>query len=184
MKRFKIVIIVLVLVGIVVYYYNSLLNNSKNREEVQAKNQVDEILEMDLEKDYPAKPEEVVELFAKINKYMYNQSLSDEKTKELNEILREVFDEELLKNNREDTQLSAFTAAKYKFEDSKRIIMDYKVNDTIGEDYATNDYGELCTVDATFYLKDNSAYPKEMYTFMLRKDDSGKWKILGWKYAE
>ena len=38
-------------------------------------------------------------------------------------------------------------------------------------------------VNATFYLKEGEGYPSEKYTFVLRKDAEGKWKILGWDYA-
>ena len=50
-------------------------------------------------------------------------------------------------------------------------------------EYKENKYGELALVNATFYLKEGEGYPSEKYTFVLRKDAEGKWKILGWDYA-
>ena len=40
---------------------------------------------------------------------------------------------------------------------------------------------KMCTVDCQFYLRKGSTGVPIYYQFVLRRDDNGKWKILGWE---
>lgn len=174
-------------VGIVVvvallFGFKALINRSEDRESVEnKKNETTSVL--DLERVYPKNPDEVVEKFAQINKYVYSNDLSEEEMEEVVKNLRILYDQELLAKNAEDVQLSAFNSELFAAENENRKIMNYEVDGNEKVEYKENKYGELALVNATFYLKEGEGYPSEKYTFVLRKDAEGKWKILGWDYA-
>ena len=90
-------------VGIVVvvallFGFKALINRSEDRESVEnKKNETTSVL--DLEKVYPKNPDEVVEKFAQINKYVYSNDLSEEE-------MEEVFGKEITKLVQGVTKLS------------------------------------------------------------------------------
>lgn len=183
----KNIIISVVGIGIVVallFGFKALLNQSEDRESITSKKKEETSLELDLERRYPKNPNEVVEIFGKINKYVYNNDLSEEKLKEIVEETRLLYDQELLDKNAQDIQLGTFSNELLKADSVNRKIMNYEVDGKEKVEYKENKYGELAFVNATFYLKEDDGYPSENYTFILRKDEEGQWKILGWDYSD
>ena len=174
-------------IGIVVallFGFKALLNRSEDRESITTKQKEETSLDLDLERKYPKYPNEVVEAFAKINKYVYSNDVSEEKMKEIVEETRLLYDRELLEKNSFDLQFGAFSNELVKADSVQRKIMNYEVDRRDQVEYKENKYGELALVNATFYLKEENGYPSEKYTFVLRKDEEGLWKILGWDYAD
>ena len=68
--------------------------NNKGKSTKVAENQV--LLERDLENAYPETPTEVVKLYWRFNKYMYNKKVSDGELQKLMKQLRKLYDEEFL----------------------------------------------------------------------------------------
>ncbi|MBQ4524132.1 MAG: hypothetical protein IJA10_14450 [Lachnospiraceae bacterium] len=182
----KNIIIGVVGAGIVVallFGFKALINRSDDRESLNG-NKNESSLELDIERIYPKTPTEVIEKFAQINKYVYSNDVSEEKMEEIVENLRLLYDQELLEKNSEDVQLSAFISELFRADSVNRRIMNYEVDGNEKVEYKENKYGELATLNATFYFKEDDGYPYVEYNFVLRKDEDGKWKILGWDYAE
>ena len=182
-KNIIVGIIGVVVVVALLFGFKALINRSEDRESIE--NKKDETASaLDLERVYPKTPEEVVNKFAQINKYTYRNDLSEEEMEEVVENLRMLYDQELLEQNTEDVQISAFINELFQADSVNRKLMNYEVYGDEKVEYKENKYGELALVNATFYFKQDDAYPKAEYTFILRKDANGNWKILGWDYAD
>ncbi|MBQ3512904.1 MAG: hypothetical protein IJA32_03755 [Lachnospiraceae bacterium] len=182
----KNIIIGIVGAGIVVallFGFKELIDRSEDRES-SSNNKNGSSLELDIERVYPKTPSEVVKKFAEINKYVYSNEVSDEKMEEIVANLRLLYDQEFLAQSSEDIQVSAFTSELFNADSVNRRIMNYEVDGDEKVEYKENKYGELAAVNAVFYLKEDDGYPSEKYTFILRKDEDGKWKILGWDYTK
>lgn len=172
-----VVVVVALLIG-----FKALINRSEDRESIENK-KTEASIELDIERSYPKTPSEVVKKFAEINKYVYSNDLSEEEIGEIVKSLRMLYDPEFLEQSTEEVQLSAFLNELYKAESVNRKIMNYEVESNENVEYKNNKYGELAAVDAAFYLKEEAGYPSEKYTFILRKDEEERWKILGWEYS-
>ena len=139
---------------------------------------IDEITTTNLEKNYPADPRMVVELYGKIMKAMYKEGYTDEQQDRMIEVLGGIMDDELMANQ------SNF-AKSIKDEVKEKKEGDYSISTYVVQTREPEQVKvggkKMCTVDCQFYLRKGSTGVSIYYQFVLRKDDNGKWKILGWE---
>lgn len=140
----------------------------------------------DLELKYPETPSEVVKLYWRLNKCMYNTSMNEKDFEALLKQLRLLYDEEFLASgeNSWDNMLKNFQKDKKSFNKNKRVISSYTVEDEREVKYATLDKRECATLLTSTLETVKSKNTQFITKFMCRRDDSGKWKILGWEKAE
>ena len=177
-----IVVAALVLFG---YYMLSSSGEEKGAEAELPATEVEKILAKDLELKYPETPSEVVKLYWRINKCMYNQTkgMSDEDFEALLKQLRMLYDEEFLsvEENSWDNMLMKFEADKTVFVEKKRMISSYVIQEDKDVTYNTIDGQECATLYADVIEMEGEENARSRGEFICRKDTSGKWKILGWK---
>ena len=141
------------------------------------------ILAKDVARNYPANQREVVRLFARISKCFYNEKISEEEFHDLIEMQRMLFDEELLEEN----PLEDFTARlSLEIENAKKTettMVNYRVQKQ--SSVADWPYGEdsLASIIASFTMK-GEKYTKSYEEFLLREDEKGNWKIVGWRLTD
>ncbi len=139
---------------------------------------IDEITTTNLEKNYPADPRMVVELYGKIMKVMYKEGYTDEQQDRMIEVLGGIMDDELMANQ------SNF-AKSIKDEVKEKKEGDYSISTYVVQTREPEQVKvggkKMCTVDCQFYLRKGSTGVPIYYQFVLRRDDNGKWKILGWE---
>lgn len=139
---------------------------------------VDEITTTNLEKNYPANPRKVVDLYANIMKVLYKEEYTDGQQDKMLEVLQGIMDDELLAN-----QTDFYDSMKKEVVKSKEegyIISKYVIQNEEPE-VVTVSGKNMCNVGCTFRLlkKGSGGFPN-YYQFILRQDDDKKWKILGW----
>jgi len=71
----------------------------KNRETRKSKTEVEKLMELDLDENYPGTAREVLKINNRLMKCYYNEELTDEQIKALAMQNQKLFDEELLKRN-------------------------------------------------------------------------------------
>lgn len=142
--------------------------------------EVNDILKKDFSANYPGTPREVLKVYSRILTCEYNMNLSDEDLKALAEKMRELFDEELLKANPLDQQLEDLKKDVEEYQKAKRSISSYVI-DKDSSMVTKKIKGKEC-LEATisYLLHEGKGYTKTYERFLLRKDENGKWKILGW----
>ena len=173
--------IVLLALGavVVVGLYFMFVGSKKSPEEEQYNlTAVDEITTTNLEKNYPANPRMVVELYAKTMKVLYKEEYTEGQQDKMLYVLKGIMDDELLEKQVNFSQSMKNEVAERKEGDYS--ISNYLVQNTEPE-VVTVSGKKMCNVECLFSLrKGTSGTVANYYNFILRQDDDKKWKILGW----
>ncbi len=185
--RFLITIALLLVLAVLLYYHfsnKSASNNNSGSDDTTTVSEVNKILSKNLETNYPLTPREVVNLFTRIQKCYYNVDCSPDDLVALAFMATKLFDTELSESNPFDEYYSELkddiSDYKDKGQTISRVIVD-KSGDVI---YSTINEVKYASLNCIYYIKDNSTTQKTVETYVLRKDDEGNWKILGWKLYE
>lgn len=173
----------LILLVLATYYYLVEHRNDKTSEANVKSTKVQEVLLKDLDKKYPPSPKEVVKLYNLITQCFYNESYTEEELLSMVAKIRGLYDDELLSINPEDKYLENL---KYDIESMKTksmVISSYEVVSSTDVDYFTKDGFEWARLNCDYTLRVNTQLSRTTEVFLLRKDDSGHWKIYGWTLA-
>jgi hypothetical protein len=143
---------------------------------------VDEITTTNLEKNYPANPRKVVDLYANIMKVLYKEEYTEGQQDKILTVLQGIMDDELLAGQ------SDFNKS-IKNEVAERKKGDYSISNYIvqnSEPEILNVSGKkMCNVECLFSLRKGSTGTiANYYQFILRQDEEGRWKILGWQIKQ
>lgn len=174
-----------ILVGIIVVgaFYYMISHQSDGKTEDVETTELDQVLNKDIN-TVMTTPREVVNFYSSIVKCYYNEELTEEDIKAVGTQARALFDEELLENNPEDVFFSDLTEEILEYNEAKRIIFNYNVESGEKVEYYTEEEREYALVNASYTLKESSNFTKANEEYMVRKDEEGNWKILGWKLAD
>lgn len=183
-----IVFMAIIVIAIGVGFWAILENKSKTDQEkefVKSENdEVNTILNKDYEINYPATPTEVVKAYSRISVCAYNQSMSDEELMQITEKMRQLFDEELLQANPIEEQLEDLKKDREEYKKAKKTISNYVVGKNSTVETAKIDGKECASLVSSYLVQEGNGYTKTYERFILRKDENGKWKILGWNLVE
>ena len=176
----------LLAVVVVIWYY---IDSNKASENGDSKSslvvsEVDKLVNKDLEKSYPYTAREVVQTFIRIQKCYYNEKMSDDEFVKLAFMATELFDEELKNANPFDEYYEELKTEGAQYKDEKKIINRTILDKTNEVVYSTVDEQKYASMNCIYYLKSKSGTSKVVETYILRKDEDDRWKILGWKEYE
>ena len=153
----------------------------KNLELKKSKTEVEKLMELNLDDNYPGNAREVLKIYNRILKCCYNEELTDEQIKKLAEHNQKLFDEQLLEKNPLDQYV----------EKLKKDIEDYKSKKTTIANIAIQDLAEaereerggykFCNLLVSYIVKDTKGLKTTNEKYYLREDDKGRWKILFWE---
>jgi len=172
--------IVLLALGavVVVGLYFMFVGSKKSPEEEQYNlTAVDEITTTNLEKNYPANPRMVVDLYAKTMQVLYKEEYTEGQQDKMLYVLKGIMDDELL-----DKQVDFSRSMKNEISERKEgdySISNYLVQNTEPE-VVTVSGKKMCNVQCLFSLRKGTSTVANYYQFILRQDDDKRWKILGW----
>ncbi|RKM59471.1 MULTISPECIES: DUF6715 family protein [unclassified Butyrivibrio] len=162
-----------------------LLTRNKEKEpkydESYALSSVDEITTTNLDKNYPANPKKVVELYAKTMQILYRETYSADQELKMITVLSGLMDDELLANQANFTQSMRNEVQERKKEDysiSNYVVLTKDIDET------TVDGRKMCHVDLMYSLRKGTSGTSILkYRYVMRQDDAGNWKIMGWDLA-
>ena len=174
----SIVLLALGAVVVVGLYFMFVGSKKSPGEEQYNLTAVDEITTTNLEKNYPANPRMVVELYAKTMKVLYKEEYTEGQQDKMLYVLKGIMDDELL-----NEQVNFSKSMKNEIAERKEgdySISNYLVQNSEPE-VVTVSGKKMCNVECLFSLrKGNSGTVANYYQFILRQDDEKRWKILGW----
>lgn len=186
-KVAKTVIIVVVLAAIILVYFYYLNHRAKRQEveEAIAATTVQSILMRDLEHNYPPTPKEVVKYYAEITECFYNESYSDEELVQLANKIQMLYDAELVANKTQEQYMQDLREDIVEMKGKQLTVASYEVSASTDVEYFTQDVHSCARLYCTFYLKQQGGgrVPSQE-RFLLRQDEDGHWKILGWELVE
>jgi len=181
MKKVVYSIVPIVFIAIIIILYMG------NGEKIvkRAKNETyDQIIQIDLENNYPATPSEVMELYGKIKKLMYSATFDDSDIEKLQNLIKmqiKLYDDELINYNGGEKLITLNATKNIKtFRDQKYKIIDFKKQVSSSVQFDENE-NILKFVNVIEYINKGDNF---YMTYCLRKDKNGRWKILSYKEVE
>lgn len=179
MKGFTTIVLLAVLGGLAYYLYLS--NRTREQKAESAGTEAQQLLNYDFEDNYPKTARETVKLHCRYMKCAYNREFTEEELITVNQNVRQLFDQELLNYNTEESQLAGLKTEIQLYEENKQKYISYSLPET--SQIQTNEENgvEYAKLRITIVLKLGSANASGEEEYILRKDSQGRWKILGWQ---
>lgn len=178
-----VIIFVAILALLVKTFYGMITNDNTDTSDGK-RTEVQKLLDKNFDQSYPATEREVVKIYCRIMKEMYSGECSDENIQGLFAQMRKLYDEELLSENSYDKQYKALKKELNSYKKAKKKIVNYAIEES--EDVEKGEYEgqEQALVDVVLSIKEDSEWQHVGEQFVLRQDEEGRWKILGWHKIE
>ena len=185
-KTTIITLVVMAVIAVAIFFgYYQMTSKTPEEEVTVAKTEADKLIQKDMENNYPGTPREVLKLHGRITQCIYNDELNMNQLEGLLEQARKLYDDELLALNPWDTHLNNLIADMEDYEKNDRTIMSYTVQNSSQIKTQKIDGEEYAIAYMLFITSDKSAaYTESCEKFMLKKDGTGDWKIIGWELAD
>ena len=178
------IVFVVFAIGIVgLFFYIS--NHSREVSEGgQPMTAVQQILSRNLETNYPPTPKEVLKFYSEITRCFYGEQYTDEELAKLAILSRKLFDDELVANQTDEQYLSALKFDIESWKNDKKVISSYSVSSST--DVQEYSYGgrEWAQLYCIYSIRMGTNVAPVQEHFIMRKDERGHWKILGWELVE
>ena len=174
-----VLLIAVIVIGIVALF--SKLSDKKEQEMLEEdypKTTYEILASKDFEVSYPATPSEVVKLYNKYLKYIYNTELKDSENEVLVDCIRQMWSEEWLKLNDRDEHVVNMKREAESFRSKKKVMSNYLVSESsTKKGFEALNGREGCAIMSSYLYTVDKATSKVYMMFYLLEED-GKWKIL------
>lgn len=182
MKSLRIIIVVVVLAALAVGYFYY-LSNKKNEDSFNSEettvSDVFYAINYNLEANYPQSPKEVIEFYVLLQRCMYNEEYSESEFVDMINQMRLLLDDELTAADTFSQQYDELSVEVIEKKNTGTILNECTIGNNSDVTYATLDGLKYANVPCTYYFKNDEGTVSSSQEFILRKDEDGKWKILG-----
>ncbi len=180
-RGLKSILIVIFCACLCVGYFFYLTQKTGNKEGTLTETEL--IISKDLESSYPKTAREVVKFYNRILNCYYQQEYTDEQLGQLAEQARTLMDEELKQKNPGESYLQAVEEDISVFAKEGKTISNVALEESNEIEYRKVKGRECAYVDVVYYLKiknkGKTKSERSSQTYILRRDDDNKWRILG-----
>ena len=178
----KTVVCVVIMAALVAGYYFYISHKDfRNQEKVEEN--IDSLLAVDLEKQYPDSPRGVILYYSDLIMCVYNDELTQEQFEDLAAHIRGLFDEELLAQNSEEDYMKQLQEEAESYREENKRISDCVVSTNKEVEYQEMDSQNYAILSGYYHIKQKGNRSSTCEEFMLRRDKDGKWRILGWQLS-
>lgn len=171
-----IVIVLLMVVGALSVYYQYMKKQQMKNTMPTPKTETEKLVARDLERGYPETPKEVIKLFGRINKCIYNNKLSNDDFSALVGQLRTLYCKELKERNKQKKMESEIKEEKKKYQSQNRKIINYNIDEERNYQYKEIDGAEMVYLKFSYFIRSGNDYNTVNWYAILIKED-GKWSI-------
>lgn len=185
-KYIRTIIVTAIMAMLCIGFFMYLSNREPSQtatEKDLAKQEVDNLTTIDIEKNYPESPKEVIKLYARITKAYYKGNLTDAQIEALGKQARILFDSELKGTQTDSEFLKALKTDIESYKSTGRYVSDYSIEDSAMVNYSTFQGRKYAFIVMTYTLRENDKLIVSRTKYTLRQDDKGRWKILFWELA-
>lgn len=184
-KILMIVIVVLFVAAILglFIYQNNKPQTMYAEEEVVISN-VDNVVLRNLDINYPPTPKEVLKYYSEITTCFYQENLTEEDLVRLAQTARMLYDEELCAGVTEEEYIESLREDVLEFNSLGIVVSGYTVSSSTDVEEYEIDGREYARLYATYRLRQGTEYIYTNEVFVMRRDEDGHWKILGWELLE
>ena len=141
--------------------------------------EVQKLINKDLDIFYPETPREITKLFGSMMKNLYD-NISDDEVEALALKVRELYDEDFLAVNPQETYLRNLYSDIASWKKANRRISAYHLVNEKEEQQEQLEGVEYAITYLSFTIQENGKFT-ETWKIMLRQNKDKKWKILGWQ---
>ena len=178
--KFIFIMLAVLLVFLAVFYF---VANGKREDTLVKLSSTEATIQRDLSINYPQTPKAVVRYYAELSQCMYDPSNTDEEVKEIAEQSRYLFDDELKAQQTDEQYLKSLKTTIAAFLQDNRRIVSFTISPSSEVVYSDLDIGKVASLYCTYTMQKGSVSYSDPEHFLLRQDDEGRWKILGWQSA-
>lgn len=183
-NKIKNIVVILIMILLVVGFYFAISSrdNKKTASKEKVKTENGEtLLKKDLEKEYPPTPTAVVSYYSDLVLTYYDDDCTDSMREKLVEQSRLLYDEELLEKNPEKDQMVSLEADVAEYKEKKKQIINYTVCKPEEVKYGDLDGDEVALMATSYRIRAGKNLGNIKEEYFLRKDEEGRWKIVGWQ---
>ena len=137
-----------------------------------------------LENDYPPTVREVIKYYNEIMNCYYSEKPTDEELKELADKAYELYDAELVAYQTEEMYMEDLKAEIDSYAATGTVLSHIALSSSTAVDYYTHNGRECAQIRCIYTMRQKTSLMTIKEVYVLRKDDAGRWKILGWTPAD
>lgn len=183
-KMNKMTTLIICVAVILVSVYSYLANReTPAAETVENVSQVQDLLLRNLETNYPSTPKEVLKYYSEITSCFYNEAYTEDEKYALAMKIRELYDEELKATQTEEQYLEKLNEDIDHFKKNGITISNYAISASVDVEYKKINNQDWAWIYCVYSLKQGKGIEIVNEKFVLRKDEDGHYKILGWELA-
>ena len=186
-KHWKMVIIVIICAALCLGYYYYLANKPAEKDATDQAVQNEELAYLttrNISDNYPESVRDVVKLYARITKEYYEPDITDEGIEKLGHQARLLFDDELKGTQTDDEFMQALKDDINVYRSNDARINSFSIQSASDTKYTTFNNRDYASLQLVYYIREGSNLHTSGTKFTLRKDNSGKWKILYWELVD
>lgn len=176
------VLAVMVITVFALYYY--LVNKVERSGPEVETTAVQDVLLRNLEKDYPPTVREVIKYYNEIMNCYYSEKSTETELQELADKALELYDAELVSYQSREAYVENLKAEIAAFEAAETVLSHVALSSSTAVEYYTYQGRECAQIRCIYTVRQKTTLMTIREIYVLRKDDTGKWKILGWTPAE
>lgn len=176
------VLAVTVITVFALYYY--LVNKVERSGPEVETTAVQDVLLRNLEKDYPPTVREVIKYYNEIMNCYYSEKPTETELQELADKALELYDAELVSYQSREAYVENLKAEIAAFEAAETVLSHVALSSSTAVEYYTYQGSECAQIRCIYTVRQKTTLMTIREIYVLRKDDTGKWKILGWTPAE
>ena len=183
MKKTRVILIRMACICLAVgsYYY---VTHKAARDDVEV-TEVQKVILRDLSgKSYPATPREVLKFYNRIICCFYNEEYTEDEFQKLADQSLALMDQELLSVNPADQYYAKLKSEVESYREEDRMISNADVCSSNDVTYSKLDGKECAYATASYFVRDKGGFSKSKQSYVLRKDEEGRWKILAFQLEE
>ena len=177
-----VVLFVSAILGLFIYVNNKPQSGSVEDDVVISN--VDNVVLRNLDINYPPTPKEVLKYYSEITMCFYEENLSEEDMVRLAQTARKLYDAELCADVTEEEYLASLREDILEFNSLGIVVSGYTVSASTDVEEFVVDGRECARLYVTYRLRQGTEYIYSNEVFIMRKDEDGHWKILGWELLE
>ena len=183
-KTARTALVLLIMAVTVMLLYHHMVNKVRGTQVPETVSAVQNVLLVKLESSYPATPREVVKFYNENRQCYYNEEYSEEEFEQLAGKAWQMYDEELIAKQDWDSFLASLKAEIESYKEKDIVISSAAPASSTDVDYYTYEGRECANIRCAYTLREKTSLSVVKEIYVLRKDDQGHWKILGWELME
>lgn len=189
MKRFKgtkgmLCLLAIILILASYFVLSNHKSSMKSAEYDVTVSNAQNLLLRDLDKNYPPTVKEVLKYYLEITKCLHNEKITEDETEALALKILELYDAELVQNKPQEAYLADLKSEIIIFRDNDYAISSYALPASTAVDYFSQDGYSFARIYCTYYIRVKTSMQNLDEVFLLREDDTGRWKIYGWQQVK